>query len=45
MNEPRSKNKTPSEQALSRVRKYVEKYRDKSGTSGHPNPKSQRPSC
>jgi len=33
MNKPQSDAKTPSEQALSRIRKYA-----KSGTSGHPNP-------
>jgi ferredoxin-thioredoxin reductase catalytic chain len=38
MNEPPTGNRAPSEGALSRVRKYVEKYRDKSGTSGHPDP-------
>ncbi len=30
--------KPPSEQLLKRMRSYVEKYRQKSGTSGHPNP-------
>ena len=37
MNEPQTGDRTPSEQALSRIRKYVEKYREKSGTSAHPN--------
>ncbi len=32
------KRKPPSEQLLKRMRSYVEKYRQKSGTSGHPNP-------
>jgi ferredoxin-thioredoxin reductase catalytic chain len=36
MNEPQT-DRAPSEQALSRIRKYVEKYREKSGTSAHPN--------
>jgi ferredoxin-thioredoxin reductase catalytic chain len=31
-------NGVPSAEALSRVRKYVEKYRHKSGTSAHPDP-------
>jgi ferredoxin-thioredoxin reductase catalytic chain len=38
MNEPRAGDPSPSEQALSRIRKYVEKYREKSGTSAHPDP-------
>lgn len=37
MNEPQT-DRTPSEKALSRIRKYVAKYREKSGTSGHPDP-------
>lgn len=28
----------PTESALRRVRKYVEKYREKSGTTAHPDP-------
>ena len=27
----------PTEKSLNRMRKYVEKYRQKSGTSPHPN--------
>ena len=27
----------PSESALKRIRKYVDKYREKSGTTGHPD--------
>jgi ferredoxin-thioredoxin reductase catalytic chain len=38
MNQPHSGDKAPSEQAVSRVRNYVAKYRAKSGTSGHPDP-------
>ena len=30
--------KEPSEAALARMRRYVEKYRAKSGTSAHPDP-------
>ena len=37
MNEP-GENTMPSEESLSRIRKYVEKYRAKSGTTGHPEP-------
>jgi ferredoxin-thioredoxin reductase catalytic chain len=38
MNESQIGNEHPSEEALSRIRKYVEKYRAKSGTTGHPDP-------
>ena len=38
MNEPSTGVGTPSEGALARIRKYVEKYRTKSGTTGHPDP-------
>jgi ferredoxin-thioredoxin reductase catalytic chain len=38
MNEPPTDAGTPSKQALSRIRNYVEKYRAKSGTSAHPDP-------
>ena len=30
-------NKKPSESTLARIRKYVEKYREKSGTTAHPD--------
>lgn len=33
-----SNEKQPSESSLRRMRKYVEKYREKSGTSAHPLP-------
>jgi ferredoxin-thioredoxin reductase catalytic chain len=38
MNEPQTSKATPSERALHRIRDFVEKYREKSGTSVHPNP-------
>ena len=38
MLESQTANQLPSEEALSRIRKYVEKYRAKSGTAGHPDP-------
>jgi ferredoxin-thioredoxin reductase catalytic chain len=38
MNAPPSSTGVPSAEALSRLRKYVEKYRHKSGTSAHPDP-------
>ena len=38
MNEPQTSKETPSERALHRIRDFVEKYREKSGTSVHPNP-------
>jgi ferredoxin-thioredoxin reductase catalytic chain len=38
MNEAQTSNGTPSERALRRIRDFVEKYREKSGTSGHSNP-------
>jgi len=38
MNQEQTDDKLPSEEALSRIRKYVEKYRAKSGTAGHPDP-------
>jgi ferredoxin-thioredoxin reductase catalytic subunit len=37
MNEPQADDRTPSAQALSRIRKYVDKYREKTGTCGHPD--------
>ncbi len=37
MNEPQTANGRPSEGALHRIREFVEKYREKSGTSVHPN--------
>jgi ferredoxin-thioredoxin reductase catalytic chain len=38
MNEPQNTNGAPSERALRWIRDFVEKYREKSGTSLHPNP-------
>ena len=38
MNELASSKGTSSERALHRIRDFVEKYREKSGTSLHPNP-------
>src|SRR5260370_1697462 len=33
--DPANGDRTPSDQALARMRKYVDKYREKSGTSAH----------
>jgi ferredoxin-thioredoxin reductase catalytic chain len=38
MFQPPTRDSTPTEQAMSRIRKYVDKYREKSGTSAHPDP-------
>jgi ferredoxin-thioredoxin reductase catalytic chain len=38
MNELPIGDRTPSRQALSRIRNYVDKYREKSGTAAHPDP-------
>jgi ferredoxin-thioredoxin reductase catalytic chain len=38
MNEPQGGQGAPGAETLSRLRSYVEKYRRKSGTSGHPDP-------
>jgi len=38
MNEPQTTNELPSEPALRRIRHYVAKYCEKSGTSVHPDP-------
>jgi ferredoxin-thioredoxin reductase catalytic chain len=38
MNEPQASTEIPSERTLHRIRDFVEKYREKSGASGHPDP-------
>jgi ferredoxin-thioredoxin reductase catalytic chain len=38
MNEAQTRDGTPSERALRRIRDFVEKFREKCGTSVHPNP-------
>jgi ferredoxin-thioredoxin reductase catalytic chain len=38
MNIPEGRIAVPSGETLSRLHNYVEKYRQKSGTSGHPDP-------
>ena len=37
MNEPQARTGTPSERALHRIRDFVDKYRETSGTSAHPD--------
>jgi ferredoxin-thioredoxin reductase catalytic chain len=38
MNEPQARTGTLGERALHRIRDFVDKYREKSGTSAHPDP-------